>query len=624
MNRGRNRSWRQAAAFLTTALLAVLLSGSAARSNTATFTIFSPAAVPAYPAITDVTPIEVGVKFSADSDGFVTALRFYKGVANTGTHVGHLWSASGQQLAEATFSGETASGWQQVQLAEPVAISAHTTYVASYWSPSGYFAYTPSYFTTGVDNPPLHAPSSGSSGGNGLYRYNSSGLPTSSYQAGNYWVDVVFSSGSADTSAPGVVAVSPGDGAGAVAVGSSVTARFDEPVDPGTLTTANVSLRDSGGDSVPAAVGYTSSSLTVMLTPNVPLAYSTTYTATIKGGAGGVTDTAGNALAEDYAWAFPPAAAPATPPDQGPGGPILVVRSSADGFGDYLAEILRTEGLNEFATTDLSNLSAAKLAGYQVVILGHAALSDAQVSTLTTWVEGGGKLVAMRPDAKLAALLGLTSIGGTLTDGYLRVDTSSSPGAGITAATMQFHGSADRYATDADTRAVATLYSDATTATTSPAVTLRSVGSSGGQAAAFAYDLARSVVYTHQGNPAWAGQERDNAVDQGTPTIRSDDLFFGGSQPDYVDLDKVAIPQADEQQRLLANLVTDMDSGSMPLPRLWYFPDGLKAAIVMTGDAHPNGQTGTEFAFDRFLSQSPSNCSLADWTCVRETAYVQQ
>ncbi|MGZ4411956.1 MAG: DUF4082 domain-containing protein, partial [Gaiellaceae bacterium] len=143
MNRGRNRSWRQAAAFLTTALLAVLLSGSTARSTTGTYTIFSPAAVPAYPAITDVTPIEVGVKFSADSDGFVTALRFYKGVANTGTHVGHLWSASGQQLAEATFSGETASGWQQVQLAEPVAISAHTTYVASYWSPSGYFAYTP-------------------------------------------------------------------------------------------------------------------------------------------------------------------------------------------------------------------------------------------------------------------------------------------------------------------------------------------------------------------------------------------------------------------------------------------------------------------------------------------------
>ncbi len=53
-------------------------------------------------------------------------------------------------------------------------------------------------------------------------------------------------------------------------------------------------------------------------------------------------------------------------------------------------------------------------------------------------------------------------------------------------------------------------------------MTLRSVGTSGGQAAAFTYDLARSVVYTRQGNPAWAAQERD-----GFAPIRSDDLFYG-------------------------------------------------------------------------------------------------
>ena len=119
---------------------------------------------------------------------------------------------------------------------------------------------------------------------------------------------------------------------------------------------------------------------------------------------------------------------------------------------------------------------------------------------------------------------------------------------------MQFHGTADRY-TPTGATTVATLYSDATTATSNPAVTLRSVGVNGGQAAAFTYDLARSVVYTRQGNPAWAGQSRDG---QAGP-IRSDNLFFGAAagdpQPDWVDLDKVAIPQADEQQRLLANLI---------------------------------------------------------------------
>jgi hypothetical protein len=95
---------------------------------------------------------------------------------------------------------------------------------------------------------------------------------------------------------------------------------------------------------------------------------------------------------------------------------------------------------------------------------------------------------------------------------------------------------------------VATLYADPSTATANPAVTLRSVGASGGQAAAFTFDLARSVVLTRQGNPAWVNQDRD-----GNAPVRSDDLFFGAKagdvQPDWVNLNKVAIPQADEQQR---------------------------------------------------------------------------
>ena len=133
--------------------------------------------------------------------------------------------------------------------------------------------------------------------------------------------------------------------------------------------------------------------------------------------------------------------------------------------------------------------------------------------------------------------------------GYLKVDTTTPPGAGIVGQTIQFHGTADRYTTNG-AQAIATLYESAGTATTNPAVTLRSVGQNGGQAAAFTYDLARSIVYTRQGNPAWSGDERD-----GTSPIRSDDLFFGAKQgdvqPDWVDLNKVAIPQADEQQRLL-------------------------------------------------------------------------
>jgi hypothetical protein len=185
---------------------------------------------------------------------------------------------------------------------------------------------------------------------------------------------------------------------------------------------------------------------------------------------------------------------------------------------------------------------------------------------------------------------------------------------GLVSETIQYRGTADR-STLNGAASVATLYSSATTATANPAVTLRSVGTSGGQAAAFTYDLARSVVGMRQGNIPWAGQERD-----GLPPLRSDDMYFGGAEADWVDLNKVHIPQADEQQRLLANLILLMNIEKRPLPRFWYFPRGLEAVVIMTGDDHATG--GTAGRFDQYLAQSPAGCSVANWECIRSTSYV--
>src|SRR4051812_42758229 len=170
----------------------------------------------------------------------------------------------------------------------------------------------------------------------------------------------------------------------------------------------------------------------------------------------------------------------AAPPGQGPGGPVLVVTNSADPFSRYLAEILQDEGLNAFDVVDLSALSQAQLNSHQVVVLAQTPVNDAQVAQLSSWVQAGGDLVALRPDAKLGPLLGLGGDAGDLAEGYIKIDTSSAPGAGITGDTMQFHGTADRHALAAGTRAVATLYANSTAATADPAVTLRSVGTNGG------------------------------------------------------------------------------------------------------------------------------------------------
>ena len=93
--------------------------------------------------------------------------------------------APGRSWPRATFSGETASGWQQVNFATPVAIAANTTYVASYFAPAGGYAADDDYFATaGYDNAPLHALADGVSGGDGVYVYGSGEtFPTGSYQS---------------------------------------------------------------------------------------------------------------------------------------------------------------------------------------------------------------------------------------------------------------------------------------------------------------------------------------------------------------------------------------------------------------------------------------------------------
>jgi methionine-rich copper-binding protein CopC len=569
-------------------------------------TIWPETAVPATPTTADRSAVELGLRFRSDVAGYVTALRFYKGAGATGTHVGHLWTNAGAPLATATFTNETASGWQKVKLSAPVQIQANTTYVASYYAPNGLYASDSSYFATkGVDSGPLHAPQDGVAGRNGVYIYGASAFPTLTYRSTNYWADVEFSETATDTVAPALSSRAPAPGSTNAPAGTTVTATFTEPVQGSTIS---MGLSGPAGP-VAGTTSYNAGTTTATFTPNAPLANLTSYTATVSG----AKDPGGNTM-DPVTWSFKTAAAPLPAPEAGPGGPILLVTSNANPFTKYYAEILRTEGLNAFDTVDVGSFSASSLAGHDVVLVAETSLSAAQTTALSDFVQAGGSLIAMRPDTQLAGLLGITRETGTLAEGYLGVNTTNEAAAGITADTMQYHGAADRY-TLSGASAVATLFSNATATTALPAVTLRSVGSNGGQAAAFTYDLARSVVLTRQGNPAWAGLERD-----GVSPIRSDDQFFGGTQTDFVDLTKAAIPQADEQQRLLANLVGTMNRHRMPLPRFWYFPNSHKAVVVGTGDDH--GHNGTEGRYDQYAANSAPGCSTADWSCLRFTSYI--
>ncbi|MET8051022.1 DUF4082 domain-containing protein [Streptosporangium sp. NPDC005286] len=151
------------------------------------------AGVPATASQPDTQGVTLGVKFKAATSGTATGIRFYKGAQNTGTHIGSLWTSGGTLLASATFTGETASGWQEVSFSTPVAITSGTTYIASYFAPAGRYATTRPYFVSQYVNGLLSALADGAEGGNGVYGYGAANtFPTNSYQATNYWVDVVF------------------------------------------------------------------------------------------------------------------------------------------------------------------------------------------------------------------------------------------------------------------------------------------------------------------------------------------------------------------------------------------------------------------------------------------------
>jgi hypothetical protein len=137
----------------------------------------------------DTSAVNLGLRFRPNSSGRIVGVRFYKYADNTGSHIGSLWSSTGTLLATGTFTSETASGWQEFDFSSPVTVTAGTTYVASYHTDVGHYAVTGNGLASAVTNGPLTALASG-----GVYSYGSANaFPSNTFNASNYWVDVVYS-----------------------------------------------------------------------------------------------------------------------------------------------------------------------------------------------------------------------------------------------------------------------------------------------------------------------------------------------------------------------------------------------------------------------------------------------
>ena len=347
----------------------------------------------ATPAVIDAgadSSVELGVKFTADVGGTIQGIRFYKAAANTGTHTGSLWDSQGHLLATATFTGETASGWQQVNFAAPVTITANTVYVASYHTSVGHYSLTSKYFaTSGADNPPLHAPASGTVGGNGVYKYGASTVfPKSSYNASNYWVDVVFATtATADftvSAAPSSVTVAQGN-SGTSTITTTISGGFNAGI---TLST---SALPSGVTAafVPnpiAAPGSGTSTLT--FTASASAAVGTT-TVTITGLGGGITHTTTVQLTVTQPDFTVSAAPSSVTVAQGNSGTSTITTTISGGFNAGI--MLSTSALPSGVTAAFApNPIAAPGSGTSTLTFTATASAAAGKTTVTITGVGGG------------------------------------------------------------------------------------------------------------------------------------------------------------------------------------------------------------------------------------------
>jgi hypothetical protein len=266
--------------------------------------------------------------------------------------------------------------------------------------------------------------------------------------------------------------------------------------------------------------------------------------------------------------------------------PILVLAADA-AFGSYTCEILKTEGFNEFKSDSLTdvNISLQYLKKFDIVVLGKTALTQTQKTMFYDYVEDGGGLIAFIPDNKLCGLFGIDYTAGTVNEGYIALEPDAEQGIGITTKRMQFHGFANKHTLHGG-KEIATLFTDKTSLTGFPGVVSNNYGK--GHTVAFLYNLPQSIVLTRQGNPLFAGKEKD-----GIPGLRGMDLFTDG----WVDTSNSTINQADEQMVLLSHCIESILADKMPVPRFWYFPDTLKCLVTLTNDGEYKSEKDFEPQF---------------------------
>lgn len=268
-------------------------------------------------------------------------------------------------------------------------------------------------------------------------------------------------------------------------------------------------------------------------------------------------------------------------------GPPILILTTSNNFGTYMGEILKAEGFNEFIvdSIDSEKISKSSLSRFDHVILAGQVTDMRILNIFRNYVRNGGNLLAILPSEASCDLFGIEQLPGDLVKGYISIDTTSALGSSLSGRRIRNHVAPESYKLKGAT-AAAWFCDSQTSETEFPALVTNSNGK--GRTAAFLYNLPENIVYTRQGNPQFAGLEKDSI-----PGLRAMDLFTDG----WVDTSNNTINQADEQMRLLTRCIEFFAAETKPLPRLWYFPDTLKCLVTLTNDGEFMGENDFETQF---------------------------
>ncbi|WP_461476591.1 DUF4082 domain-containing protein [Microbacterium sp. HJ5] len=241
----------------------------------------------------DTQPVELGLRFTPEVDGFVAGVRFYKGAANTGQHAGALWDATGAKLAGVVFGTETVTGWQTAEFTTPVQVYAGQEYTVSYTAPRGGYSMQARFWPYTPKTSPITVSSAVGAAAAGVYGV--AGVrPTSTWTESNYFVDLVFTR--SDTSPLRVLTHAPAAGVSSVPLTTDVRATFTRAADPATVS---LTVTAAGGQPVAGATTYDATAKTAIFTPSQSLAAKTAYTVGIS-----AADMNGVALEPGAGWSF--------------------------------------------------------------------------------------------------------------------------------------------------------------------------------------------------------------------------------------------------------------------------------------------------------------------------------